>query len=115
MDSRKLIGDQGEKQAAEYLEHKGFEILAQNWRHKHLEVDIIAKDGIFLIFVEVKVRKSATYGYENTLISNAKQKALSRAAEAYIFENSYTGKIRVDLISIIDKKLTYIKDAFWNY
>ena len=115
MDSRKLIGDQGENQAAEYLEHKGFEILAQNWRHKHLEVDIIAKDGIFLIFVEVKVRKSATYGYENTLISNAKQKALSRAAEAYIFENSYTGKIRVELISIKYNKINYIKNAFLNF
>ncbi len=110
-----MIGDEGEKQAAEYLEHKGFEILAQTWRHKHLEVDIIAKDGTFLIFVEVKVRKSATYGYEKALISKAKQKALSRAAEAYIFENNYTGQIRFDLISIIDKKLTYIKDAFWDY
>ncbi|WKK58393.1 hypothetical protein [Sphingobacterium sp. BN32] len=50
-----------------------------------------------------------------TLISNTKQKALSRAAEAYIFENNYTRQIRFDLISIIDKKLTYIKDAFLNY
>ena len=115
MDSRKLIGNEGEQQAAVYLEEIGFKILEQNWRHKHLEVDIIAKDGIFLTFVEVKVRKNSIYGYENALISKAKQKALSRAAEAYIFENNYTGQIRFDLISIIDKKLTYIKDAFWNY
>lgn len=60
MDSRKIIGDEGEKQAADYLEQIGFEILEQNWRHKHLEVDIIAKDGIFLTFVEVKVRKKST-------------------------------------------------------
>ncbi len=115
MNCRREIGTEGEKIAADYLEQLGYEILVQNWRHKHLEVDIIAKDGACLLFVEVKVRKSKVFGEEHRLLSKRQQTALTRAANAYIVENNFDGQIRFDLISIIDDKLTYIKDAFWNY
>lgn len=115
MESRKLIGDQGEQQAGAFLEALGFQILAVNWRYKRFEVDIIALDQQVLVFVEVKVRKNEDYGMEHTLISPQKQKRLSQAAEAYIFEKKHQGQIRFDIIAIINHKLNYIKDAFWNY
>jgi len=53
------FGKQGEELAAQFLMEKGYEILERNWRNRHKEIDIIAKDGEELVIVEVKTRKSA--------------------------------------------------------
>ena len=56
------LGKLGEELAVNYLTGKGYEILERNWRNIHKEIDIIAKDGKFLVIVEVKTRKSDEYG-----------------------------------------------------
>ena len=58
----RLRGRWGEEQASEYLRQKGFRLVAANWQCRFGEIDLIAEDGNFLCFVEVKLRKSAAYG-----------------------------------------------------
>ena len=56
------LGKMGEDLAVQYLTDKGYEILERNWRNKHKEIDIIAKDGETLVIVEVKTRQSDDHG-----------------------------------------------------
>lgn len=76
---------------------------------------MIAHDNDVVAFVEVKVRSSSAFGTERDMINSQKQNRLSRAAEAYISEINRYGEIRFGVITFIDGKSTYIKDAFWNY
>ena len=63
-------GKTGEKLAADWLEKKGFTILEKNWRHKRLEVDIIAEKDNLLHFIEVKSRSSQNYGLPEESVSS---------------------------------------------
>lgn len=111
-------GQSGELAALRYIENLEYKILATNWRYKHLEVDIIAKDGSVLVFIEVKTRRSSSYGSPHEAVDYRKQQQLDRAANLYISYSKHTGEIRFDIVSIlIDDSDTYqiehIKDAFW--
>ena len=107
----------GEEMALVFLRKKGFKILATNWRFRHLELDIIAKDGDMLVFVEVKMRSTALFGPPEDALSSQKVRHLLNAAEAYIFEKDYQGDSRFDVVSIISPygkkaELEYFEDAF---
>ncbi len=112
-------GKNGEAIAVSLLKQRGYRIVSQNWRHKNLEVDIIAEDGDILVFVEVKTRSYAWYGMPYEAVDGIKQAKLTRAANHYIAANRYGGEIRFDVVSILysEKSKTYdtrlIKDAFW--
>lgn len=117
LKSNTEIGRQGEEIAVEFLRKRGFEILETNWRYHHLEVDIIAKDGDMLVFVEVKTRATSYFGYPEEAVSPQKIRRLLNASEAYILEKDYNGDSRFDLISIIlpsgkPPELEYFEDAF---
>lgn len=109
-------GSRGEEWAVAHLREMGYEILFQNWRHKHWEVDIIAKDGDVLVFIEVKSRKSTAFGLPYEFVDRRKQQNLIKAADAFLESNSYFGDIRFDIVSVflISKKIELIKDAFWS-
>ncbi len=113
-----ITGISGEKAACQFLEKRGFKIIATNWRYKHLEVDIIMHDGPILVFVEVKTRSNAAFGLPYESVDLQKQKKLDRAANIYLARYRYEGEIRFDVISILvnqEKKynIRHIKDAFW--
>src|SRR5690606_30910144 len=101
-----------------FLQERGFVLLARNWRYKHLEVDLIAKDGGVLVFVEVKALTSAEHGLPFEAVTWQKQQKLDRAANIYIRQNHYEGEIRFDIISIFangtgNYNIRHIRDAFW--
>ncbi len=111
-------GKVGEEIAARFLAKRGYRILAQNWRHRHLEVDLIAFDADTLVFVEVKMRTSAAFGMPYEAVSVEKQRKLCRAANHYIERQGYEGEIRFDVVSILlfgqsSPNIRLIKDAFW--
>ncbi|MEO1261937.1 MAG: YraN family protein [Bacteroidota bacterium] len=111
-------GKKGEEIAVTYLEENGFQILETNWRHKKLEVDIIAMDDQTLVFVEVKTRSTAIYGRPEEFVDAAKEKHLARAAAAYMVKINHDWAIRFDVVAILlnDKnnmQLNHIKDAFF--
>ena len=110
------FGKQGEEIAVKYLMDKGYEILERNWRNRHKEIDIIAKDGNELVVVEVKTRKNNDYGDPDFAVNKQKQRLLISAANSYIYRNNLDLDTRFDIISIIIKDgnpvIDHIEDAF---
>ena len=117
---KKAIGNKGEALAAQYLLQHGYTILQQNWRYKHLEVDIIASpatlpnNGI-LVIVEVKTANTLLFGEPQEWVTPSKQKHLLAAANAYVALSHFTGEVRFDVIGILLSNPIQIKhlvDAF---
>lgn len=109
-------GQRGEEEALAHLRAQGFEILEQNWRHRKEEIDIIAREGDFLVFVEVKTRSSDQHGRPEEFVSRAKQKKLIQAANAYIEAKDWFIESRFDIIAITlhpEWELRHIRDAFY--
>jgi putative endonuclease len=83
-DARRRFGDRGEDLAAAYFLARGFEVVARNWRCRSGEIDlIVSKDGA-IHFVEVKTRRTMTYGYPEEAITPKKMEHLRRAIETYL-------------------------------
>ena len=110
------LGKMGEELAVNYLIGKGYEILERNWRNKHKEIDIVAKDGGTLVIVEVKTRQSDGFGEPDMAVTRQKQRCLVYAANAYVFSKRLDLDIRFDIISIVfnqgNPKIDHIEDAF---
>jgi putative endonuclease len=109
------IGKNGEEQAVSFLKTLGYQILALNWRVKHLEVDIIAQDGKELVIAEVKTRASDFFGTPESFVNKEKQGKLIRAAHEYIIQNNIDLEVRFDIVSVTTstKQVHHIKNAFY--
>jgi len=111
------LGKQGEQIALIHLRRKGYKILEQNWRLGKNEIDIIARDGDYLVVVEVKTRSSTTCGEPETFVTRQKQRILIRAANAYIRWKRITSETRFDIIAITvtaqGMEVNHIIDAFY--
>jgi putative endonuclease len=81
------IGALGEKMAAAELEAAGFTILARNYRCASGELDLIARDGEVIVFVEVKTRSSAAFGLPRDAVTPAKRRKMARAASHYLLSH----------------------------
>lgn len=116
MASHNELGKKGEKWAKNYLLEKGYEILHANWRWNHKEIDLIAKDGDYLVFCEVKTRQTDYFQTPGDTISWQKQQFLIEAADFYINENDVNLDARFDLLVIYTHKdppeIIHIKEAF---
>ena len=111
----KALGRNSEQQAVKYLEKKGYRILGRNFRSRKAEIDIIAEDGAWLVFVEVKSRSSHLFGSPQEAVDSRKQRKIIEAALSYMAAGN--GKdverpARFDVISIGPAGLEHIKDAF---
>jgi putative endonuclease len=90
----------GEKVAVQYLSEKGFNILHQNWRHSHWEVDVIASVNNTLHFIEVKTRRTEKFGFPEDDVSEKKIKNLINASEEFLLLNPGWKLIQFDVLSI---------------
>ncbi len=110
------IGKEGENLAREFLIEKEYNILEQNWRSGHREIDIIAELNGELIVVEVKVRKSIGTERLEEHIPRSKQQRLIRSAEAYLKWKQLDVGVRFDVIFLIGErgqyKIEHIENAF---
>ena len=110
-------GQLGETYAIEHLLKNGYTILHTNWRHKHLEIDIIAQLNTTLVVVEVKLRSSDAFGAPEDFVSIKKQKNTIKATNAYIEEHNIHLETRFDIISIIQNNnqfsLEHFVDAYY--
>ncbi|MFA8298998.1 MAG: YraN family protein [Hyphomicrobiales bacterium] len=111
------LGEKGETLALNFLRKKGYQILQTNWRYGRNEVDIIAKFQGLLVIVEVKTRSSMKYGEPYISVTMQKQRALVRAAEAYIIMKNLDIETQFDIISIVSTPekdyIEHIEDAFY--
>ena len=112
------IGKIGEEIARKFLMRKGYQIIESNYRYGHGEIDIIAKDGDTLVFVEVKTKKHGDFGDPLYWISRKKQLQIGKIARAYLYEKGMENiDCRFDVIVLQWQEGTYqlehLEDAFW--
>lgn len=110
------LGKTGEDLAEKHLIGLGYRILQRNWHFGHDELDIIARDGDWLVIVEVKTRTTDLFGEPEMEVKPAKQRAIVRTADAYIQLSNFRGETRFDVIGILlgggKVVLNHVKDAF---
>ena len=114
---RILLGNKGEQLAAQYLKKKGYRIIERNYRCKFGEVDIIARDGGTLSFIEVKSGRSLGSNFPKESITRRKQHQISKVATFYLQRKRLTETVsRFDVVlvqfSTIPEKIELIKGAF---
>ena len=111
-------GNEAENLACDYLIKEGWEILDRNYYSGHSEVDIIAKDGIFIVFLEVKMRSGTKFGQPVEHVTEAKVEHVFKAAKAWAIEHALQDTpMRFDVIGILHQKgkpplINHIPDAF---
>ena len=108
------IGDRYEDVAVLYLRQHGYTILERNFRNKIGEIDIIAKDGEYLVFVEVKYRRLSDSGHPTEAVNFSKQRRITKTALYYCAHNNkgeYT-PMRFDVISILGDEIMLYQNAF---
>lgn len=100
MAKSKLTGAWGEALAAEYLRKRGYQLVASGYRCRFGEIDLIVKDRKYLIFVEVKLRKSAKFAQALEYVDGRKQDRLRTTASIYLSENPTNLQPRFDVVEI---------------
>ena len=116
----RLLGRWGESLAAEELRRQGCAILEAGWRCRFGEIDLIARDGPFLCFVEVKLRRSDAHGRAGEFVDRRKQEKLRTSAQLYLAEHSTALQPRFDVVEVfapqgLDTRapnINWLKDAF---
>ena len=112
------IGKYGEDLAAAYLESKDWLIFDRNYSFEKAEVDIVATDRNYIIFVEVKFRTNTYFGDPEDAVTPSKVASIKKAAEAWVYERKMeTAVVRFDVISIVQKaneapQINHLEDAF---
>lgn len=113
MKTKAESGKEGEKRAAKFLQLKGWKIVAQNYRYKHGELDIIGIDKGVLVFVEVKFRKNNDFGFPEDFVNNHKVNMVRKTAMNFMLKENWQNDIRFDIISITgEESPEHFVDAF---
>ena len=107
-------GSQAEAHAARYLEAQGLQIVQRNYSCRYGEIDLIARDGVTLVFVEVRARSSNAFGGAAASITASKREKLTRTALHYLQGTARTPQCRFDAVLLSDdsKPVEWIRDAF---
>ena len=106
-------GRQAEALATTFLERQGLKILARNWRCRFGEIDLVAKQGPGLVFVEVRTRRSRSHGGAAESISATKRRRLVAAASLYLTRATPDSPCRFDAILIeAHGEIEWVRDAF---
>lgn len=112
----KRLGRKGEDLAAKYLKKKGFEIISRNYRAPSGEVDIIARDGDTVVFVEVKTRADDSFANPYESVGEKKKARIRYAALHYLSRMKEDVPSRFDVLSITlaggHQTIEHIEDAF---
>lgn len=112
--NKREIGKIYEQLAKEYLIQQGYDIVEQNYYCQKGEIDIVARDGAYLVFVEVKYRKNHKIGSALEAIDWNKKKRICNTALVYMMERkiSIERPIRFDVVAIDKEEIVLIKNAF---
>jgi putative endonuclease len=112
-DARQQRGLAGEEQAIRYLQACGWEVVAHRFRVGRIEVDLIARRGHLVAFVEVKTRRGTAFGSPFEAVTGAKRREIVKVARVWMDRYGQQSDVyRFDCIAIVDNKLEHLKDAF---
>jgi putative endonuclease len=112
------LGREGEERAADFLMGMGYEIIERNYRKSFGEIDIVARDGETLCFIEVKTRIRDDYGHPFAAVTPSKQRTIRKLASLYLAEQGIRDQfIRFDVVGVsypdgVEPSLELLKDAF---
>lgn len=112
--NKRVIGDSEEILAVQYLEERGYTVIDRNFRCKMGEIDIVASNEGYLVFIEVKYRSSLKYGDPAQAVNIKKQRTIYKVAQFYILKNniSQSTPVRFDVVTIVGNEINIIKNAF---
>jgi len=108
-------GAQAEQWAAQYLYRHGLKLVEQNYRSRFGEIDLIMRDGMVLVFVEVRLRRNSSYGGAAASIDTRKQQRIIRTAQQYLTGLAHIPSCRFDVVLMDDVqglKAQWLKNAF---
>lgn len=105
-------GRAAEARAAAFLRALGYQILERNYRWRGGEIDLIARDGDCLVFVEVKARGSERFGLPEEHVTPEKRKKLVRTAQRYLLEHPTDLAVRFDVVALSRGRARLHKNAF---
>lgn len=117
-EERLSLGKWGEEEAARYLRRKGLKVLERNVRTPVGEIDIVARQGRTLVFVEVKTRRGTLFGVPQEAVGPVKQRQILRSAQWYLGGGKGRGlQPRFDVVAVIAGRdgaaeIEHIPDAF---
>ena len=114
---RKMLGRWGEQAAADFLKKRKYQIIGRNYTCRFGEIDLIAENRGFLVFVEVKLRKNADFAEAKEFVTAAKQRKVIAAARHWLAANPTEKQPRFDVIEVYGadgriERLNHIENAF---
>jgi len=120
MARNNIVGAWGEGIAADFLRKKRFKLIAMNYACRYGEIDLIVADRRYLVFVEVKLRKSADFARASEHVDYYKQNRIRTTAEMYLSDNPTNLQPRFDVIEIyapngtatVNPTIIHMEDAF---
>jgi len=112
-DPRHRAGYEAEAMAAAAMRVQGYQVLEQRFRYAHHDVDLVARRGRVVVFVEVKSRASDAFGTPTEAVTARKQADVVRAASVWLSRHATAwDAVRFDVITVRDGKLEWLQDAF---
>ena len=119
MAAHNELGAWGEEQATAYLQHRGYDIIERDWKLGHKDLDIIAKQGNVVVFVEVKTRRNRVFIEPEEAIDYKKLQNLRQAINYYVKSKRINLAIRLDVITVVGipegcpPEISHIEDIAW--
>ena len=112
--NKRRVGYNKEDEAARFLAQCGLKIVEQNFRSRFGEIDLIALDGDYTVFAEVKYRRTASSGHPEEAVNASKARTISKVADYYRVCRKLPSdaKIRFDVIAIEGENVRWYKNAF---
>lgn len=112
--NKRVIGTKRELEAAEFIRKQGYVLLEKNFRCRIGEIDLIARDGAYLCFIEVKYRASTSKGFPAEAITPTKIHRITRTAQFYMLMHQLPQDTpcRFDAVVILGEEFSLIKNAF---
>ncbi len=113
-DNHRDVGFHYEDLACEYLKEQGYTIIERNYHNRFGEIDIIAREGDYLVFVEVKYRSDDSYGYPEEFVNYRKQRKIIKTAEYYLMKARAPLDVlcRFDIVGIVGEEIRLVRDGF---
>ena len=109
-------GRSAENDGVAWLESQGFEIIERNVEYRPGEIDVVAREGETLCFVEIKARATAQFGEAIWAVNRRKQRQIVAAASLYLAEKAYAGACRFDVLAMDAEaggwRFSLVRDAF---
>ena len=117
MARHNILGKAGEQKAVDFLVGKGYTLHELDWKHGHVDIDIIAEEKGEIVFVEVKTRSTTNYGNPEDAVDNKKIRRIVNAADVYIKLHDICQPVRFDIITLVgqepDFTIEHIENAFY--